>query len=193
MTTSNQTPPVQPQYFYSPSANALSNTEDHPDSVEISEQNYTQCEDAVLAGASLQNFAGLPMIVFPVQAPTLAEAQYSQIAALQASYQAAISAPISFKNAAGVTSTYAFGNTLTMGGTNAQELLTQILAAGTADWKAGVWFDTSGIAQAMTFADLQGLAAAVEAMETPDEQNLMTKIAEVQAATTVAAVQAITF
>lgn len=122
---------------------------------------------------------------------TLAQAQASQITALQSSYQSAINAPVSFKNAAGVTSTYAFGNTLTPGGTNAQALLTQILSAGAAAWAAGVWFDTAGKAQTMTFADLQGLAAEVEAMETPDEQNLMTKIAEVQAATTVTAVQAI--
>ena len=33
----------------------------------------------------------------------------------------------------------------------------------------------------MTFADLQGLSAAIEAMETPDEQHLMAKIASAQA------------
>ena len=177
-------------FFYSPSANALTIQPSQSDSVSIPENIYNECEAAMAGGSTIQNFNGLPMIVNPV---SLTQAQASQIAALQSSYQAAISAPVSFKNAAGVTSTYAFGNTLTMGGTNAQELLTQILAAGTADWKAGVWFDTAGVAQTMTFADLQGLAAAFEAMETPDEQNLMTKIAEVQAATTVAAVEAITF
>lgn len=123
--------------------------------------------------------------------PTLSQAQAAQISALQDSYQAAINAPVSFKNAAGVTSTYAFGNTLTLGGTNAQALLTQILSAGSTSWTANVWFDTNGVAQTMTFADLQGLAAAVEAIETPDEQHLMTKIAAVQAATTVSAVQAV--
>ena len=114
-------------------------------------------------------------------AATLVFTKTANIAVLQAAYQTAINAPVTFKNAAGVTSTYTFGSTLTHGGTNAQELLTQILSAGSTAWTAGVWFDTAGVAQAMTFADLQGLASAVEAMETPDEQHLMTKIAAVQA------------
>ncbi len=118
-------------------------------------------------------------------------AKSAQSAMLQQSYQSAISAPLPFTNSAGVTSSYAFGNTVAPSGSNAQNLLTQIIAAGSAAWKAGVWFDTNGIAQTMTFADLQGLAAAIEAMETPDEQALMSKLADVQAATTVAAVQAI--
>lgn len=125
--------------------------------------------------------------------PTLAQAKAAQVAVLQSAYQAAISAPVTFKNAAGVTSAYAFGNTLTLGGANAQDLLTQIVDAGAAAWKVGVWFDTNGVAQAMTFADLQSLVAAIEAAETPDEQNLMTKIAQVQAAATVAQVQSVTF
>ena len=126
-------------------------------------------------------------------AKLLALAQTAQIAALQAAYQSAISTPVNFKSGAGVTSTYAFGNTASPSGANAQDLLTQIIAAGSSAWKAGVWFDTNGVAQTMTFADLQGLAAAIEAAETPDEQDLMTKIAAVQTATTVAAVQAISF
>ena len=129
----------------------------------------------------------------PTAAQLLAQAQAAQIATLQASYKIAINAPVSFRNAAGVTSTYAFGSALSPGGTNAQSLLTQILSAGSAAWAAGVWADTTGKMQTMTFADLQGLAAAVEAMETPDEQKLMTLIAQVQAATTIAAVQAIVF
>ncbi len=126
-------------------------------------------------------------------AQLLSLAQAAQVAVLQASYQEAINTPVNFKNAAGVTSTYAFGNALSPSGSNAQDLLTQIISAGASAWKAGVWFDVNGVAQTMTFADLQGLAAAIEAMETPDEQDLMTKIAAVQAATTVAGVQAITF
>lgn len=42
---------------------------------------------------------------------TLAQAQAAQIAALQGAYQSAISRPVTFKNAAGVSSTYAFGDT----------------------------------------------------------------------------------
>lgn len=123
----------------------------------------------------------------------LAQAQSAQIIVLKTAYQTAINAPVTFTNAAGVTSTYAFGNSLSPSGSNAQDLLTQIIAAGSAAWKAGVWFDTNGVAQTMTFADLQELAVAIEAAQTVDEQDLMTKMAEVQAATSISAVQAITF
>lgn len=140
------------------------------------------------------DIAANPPSVAPASAAQLlALAQMAQSATLKESYQGAISTPVSFKNAAGVTSSYAFGNAPAPSGTNAQDLLTQIIAAGAASWKAGVWFDVNGVAQTMTFADLQGLAAAIETMETPDEQDLMTKLAAVQAATTVAAVQAVTF
>ena len=126
----------------------------------------------------------LPSIVSAPASVLLSQQQQRNITVLQAAYQAAINAPVAFKNAAGVTSTYTFGNTLTHGGTNAQTLLTQILSAGSTAWTAGVWFDVAGVAQTMTFADLQGLALAVEAMETPGEQHLMAKIAAVQAQTT---------
>lgn len=129
----------------------------------------------------------------PTTAQLLQAAKTAQLAVLQSGYQSAINIPVSFKNAAGVTSTYAFGNTITPGGSNAQSLLTQIISTGSSAWRAGVWFDTNGVAQTMTFADLQGLASAVEAMETPDEQDLMTKISEMQSATTISAVQAIVF
>ena len=124
-----------------------------------------------------------------VQSLTYAKA--AQSALIKQGYLAALNTPVTFTNAAGVTSTYAFGNTLTAGGSNAQQLLASIVAAGSAAWKAGVWFDTNGVAQIMTFADLQNLAEAVEAQETPDEQDLMSLLAQIAAATTVSAVQAI--
>jgi hypothetical protein len=51
----------------------------------------------------------------------------------------------------------------------------------------------NGVAQTFTFADVQGLAAAMSAQDTPSELNLVSKIAQVQAATTVSAVQSIVF
>lgn len=125
------------------------------------------------------------------QAPTLAQAQATQIATLQADYVAAVSAPVSFKNAAGVTSTYPAGNTLISNGMTAQQMLSTILAGGASAWTLGKWLDTNGVAQTFTFADVQGLAAAVEAVDAPDYMQLVALIAQVQAATTVAAVQAI--
>ena len=117
----------------------------------------------------------------PTPTQLAATAAQAQTAAMQTACQNATNTPVSFKNAAGVTSTYAFGNTMTSGGANAQALLIQIIGAGSAAWTAGAWKDTNGIYQAMTFADLQGLAAAIEAMDTPDEQTLIAKEASIQA------------
>ena len=56
------------------------------------------------------------------------------------------------------------------------------------------WYTASGgIATPVTHADLHTIAAAIQAFQVPDIQNLHTKVGEVWAATTVAEVQAITF
>jgi len=124
---------------------------------------------------------------------SLAFAQSAQIALLQSAYQTAMNAPVTFKNAAGVTSTYPSGNTLLINGMRARDMLSEVIAAGSSAWTLGKWLDTNNVAQTFTFADLQGLAAAMEAAITLDWSDLVTKIAEVNAATTVAEVQAVTF
>jgi len=124
---------------------------------------------------------------------SLTFAQSAQIALLQSAYQTAMNAPVTFKNTAGVTSTYPSGNTLLMNGMKARDMLAEVIAAGSSAWTLGKWLDTNNVAQTFTFADLQGLAAAMEAAITLDWTDLITKIAEVNAATTVAEVQAITF
>jgi len=124
---------------------------------------------------------------------SLAFAQSAQIALLQSAYQTAMNAPVSFKNSAGITSTYPSGNTLLTNGMKARDMLAEVIAAGSSAWTLGKWLDTNNVAQTFTFADLQGLAAAMEAAITIDWSDLVTKIAEVNAATTVAEVQAITF
>jgi hypothetical protein len=125
--------------------------------------------------------------------PTLAQALATKTAELQSDYVAAINAPVSFKNAAGVTSTYPSGNTVQINGQTAKQNLEDALTAGSAAWTLNAWLDTNGVAQTFTFADLQGLAAAMEAVVTVDWKDLVAKIAAAQAATTVAAIQAITF
>ena len=129
----------------------------------------------------------------PTAAQLLAQAQAAQIATLQAAYKAAINTPVSFKNAAGITSTYPAGNSIALNGATAMQNLSNAITAGSAGWSLGKWLDTNNVAQTFTYADLQGLAAAMEAQETLDWQDLVAKVAEVQAATTVAAVQAIVF
>lgn len=118
---------------------------------------------------------------------TLAQAQASQIAVLNAAYQAAIVAPVSFRTAAGTTANFPQSN-------QAKQYLAQCMGAGAAAWTLNLWLDVNNTpVSPFTFADLQGLAAAFEAAEIPEYQDLLTKVAAVQAATTVAAAQAVTF
>lgn len=121
----------------------------------------------------------------------LSYAKTAQIALLQSAYQKAINAPVTFTNAAGVTSTYPSGDTILITGQKAKSLLAEVISAGSAAWTLGKWLDTNNVAQTFTFADLEGLAGAMEAALTVDWTDLVTKIAEVNAATTVSAVQAI--
>ena len=76
-------------------------------------------------------------------------------------------------------------------GMKASDLLSQVIAAGSSAWTLGKWIDANDVAQTFTFADLQGLAAAMEAAVTTDWTDLVAKIAQVNAATSVSAVQAI--
>ena len=123
--------------------------------------------------------------------PSLAQAQATQIALLKNGYRSAINAPVTFTNAAGVTSTYPSGDTILINGMRAKDLLAEVLSAGEAAWTLGKWIDANDVAQTFTFADLQGLAAAMEAAVTTDWTDLVAKIAQVNAATSVSAVQAI--
>ena len=123
--------------------------------------------------------------------PSLAQAQATQIALLKNGYRSAINAPVTFKNAAGVTSTYPSGNTVLTNGMKASALLAQVIAAGSSAWTLGKWLDTNNVAQTFTFADLQGLSAAMEAAITIDWSDLILKIDEVNQATSVSAVKAI--
>lgn len=123
--------------------------------------------------------------------PTLEQAKSAQIALLQASYQSSVNAPVTFKNAAGVTSTYPSGNTVLTNGMKASALLAQVIAAGSSAWTLDKWLDTNNVAQTFTFSDLQGLAGAMEAAITIDWSDLILKIDEVNQATSVSAVKAI--
>ena len=123
--------------------------------------------------------------------PSLAQAQATQIALLKNGYRSAINAPVTFTNAAGVTSTYPSGDTILINGMRAKDLLAEVLSAGEAAWTLGKWIDANDVAQTFTFADLQGLAAAMEAAVTTDWTDLVAKIAQVNAATSVSAVREI--
>ncbi len=124
---------------------------------------------------------------------TLSGTQAAQVADIQSAYQSAVNAPVTFKNAAGVTSAYASGGSIALNGQTAKQNLADALSAGASGWTLGKWLDMNNMAQSFTYADLQGLAEAMESVETLDWQDLVAKIAAIQSATTIAAVQAIQF
>jgi hypothetical protein len=104
-----------------------------------------------------------------------------------------MTSPVPFTNAAGVASSYPNMDTISFNGKTAIQNIESVINAGSAAWTFAHWLDVNGVAQTFTFADVQGLAAAMSAQDTPSELNLVSKIAQVQAATTVSAVQAIVF
>ena len=57
----------------------------------------------------------------------------------------------------------------------------------------GKWLDVNNVAQAFTYAVLQGLAAAMESVITLDWQDLIAKVAEVHAAASIADIESIAF
>lgn len=118
---------------------------------------------------------------------TLAQAQVRQLGLLYASYQAAVQQDISFTTTALVTKTFQadFGS---------QETLAKMIAAfqKTGIAPAGFyWVSRDNTQVPFTFADMQGLAAAMGAQGWAAFQNLQARKASVMAATTVAQVQAV--
>ena len=129
----------------------------------------------------------------PTAAQLLATAQAAQVAILQADFQAAMALPVPFTNSAGVTSSYPNMDTVSFNGKTAMQNLEAVINSGAAAWTFKYWLDVNGVAQVFTFADVQGLAAVMSAQDTPSELNLVSKIGQVQKATTVSAVQKIIF
>ena len=156
----------------------------------VEEPSAYPANEAPCTQAQAQN-ATMYQVVNGQIVESLTAAQDAQIALLKSGYQAAINAPVTFKNAAGVTSTYPSGNTILITGDKAKTLLAETIAAGASAWTLGKWLDTNDVAQTFTFADLQGLASAMEAAVTVDYETLVSKIAEVNAATTVSEAKSI--
>jgi hypothetical protein len=120
---------------------------------------------------------------------TLSQAQSVKIASLVTSYQAAISVPVSFKTAAGVTQTFQAD---AQSVANVQATLAG-LAKAAATPTGFYWVAADNTQVPFTYADVQGLAAAMLAQGWVAFQNLQTKKTAVMAATTVASVQSITW
>lgn len=125
----------------------------------------------------------------PLPAPTLSAAQTAQIESLYASFTAASHADIAFSNAAGTASTYQADETARARISRALASYTPVGSVPTGFY----WVDAANAQQPFTLADLQGFAKAIADREWADFQHLQTLKSQVMAATTVAAVQAVTW
>jgi hypothetical protein len=159
------------------------------DCISLSDEEYQAKMDAP-HGTTFSIVKGV-FTITPPPAPTdaqlLAQAKAAQIALVQSAYQVAITAPVSFTTAAGTTAQFA------QDAASQANLERALLGSEkTGVWLANLWMNTSGQpVMPFTYADLQGLSAAMEAQEVPEYQELLVLIGQISAATTIAAVQAI--
>lgn len=136
----------------------------------------TEFEHLLPAGSVPISDADLAIL----RAPTLAQAQANQIATLTASYSSVIQLPV------------AYMSTTFQADTDSQNTLNKVLVALNGAVPSGFyWVDASNNQVAMTFAQLQGLAAAMMAQGWTAFTRLQTLKAQVKSATTVSAVQAV--
>jgi Domain of unknown function (DUF4376) len=125
----------------------------------------------------------------PVPAITLAQAQATQLATLASSYQAAILKNVSYTSKAGVAKTYQ-ADPSSVSNLQASLLGCQSTQATPPGF---FWVASDNTQVPFTFADLQGLAAVIFAQGAAAFARYQNQKMAINAATTVAAVQAITF
>lgn len=127
--------------------------------------------------------------VAAARAPSLAQEQAAQAAAMALAYQAAISAPVSFTTSGKVAKTY-------QADAQSRQNLSDMIAAcaGAGATPAGFyWVAADNTQVPFTYADLQGLAAAIGAQGWASFQRLQAANAAIAAATSVSAAQAVAF
>lgn len=152
--------------------------------IEITDDEWQTC--LATPGYTVANGA-LVAPAAPTAAQLLAQAQTAQIAALASSYQAAIVMPVSYTSKGGVTKTY-------QADAASVANLSQMLLAFAASQSvpAGFyWVSLDNTQVPFTYADMQGLAAAFGTQGAAAFQKLQSLKAQVNAATTVSAVQAV--
>lgn len=126
-------------------------------------------------------------LAFVDPAATLPGAQAAQMAAMGAAYQSAIAAGVTFMTAAGVTKAF---QSDAQSVANAQAMLT---AYKTAVPTGFYWVSADDTQVPFTLADLQGLAKTMGDLGWSCFQQLQQRKASIKAATTIAAVQAVTW
>ena len=123
------------------------------------------------------------------RAPSLAQAQSAQVALVTSAYQVAISASVSFTTSGKVTKTF-------QADAQSRQNLSDMIAAcaGAGATPAGFyWVAADNTQVPFTYADLQGLAAAIGTQGWAAFQRLQAAKAAIAAATSVTAAQAVAF
>lgn len=167
--------------FYTPDING---TNYPSDAIEIS----VQLHDALLAGQAqgkqiVPGPDGMPMLV----GPTLAQTQALKLGAMYAAYQSAIAQNVPLTTAAGVSKAFQADPQSIA---NVQAMLA---AYKTAVPTGFYWVSADNTQVPFTLADLQGLARVMGDQGWAAFQQLQQRKASIGAATTVAAVQAVTW
>lgn len=125
----------------------------------------------------------------PLTAETLAAAQAAQIAAMATAYGLAIAQPVNFTTAAGVTKSFQADPQSV---SNLQSMLAACTPAGKTP-TGFYWVSADNTQVPFALADMQGLASAIGAQGWAAFQQLQARKATINAATSVTAVQAVTW
>ncbi|CAJ0737800.1 hypothetical protein R77592_04437 [Ralstonia mannitolilytica] len=160
------------------------------DAVAVSAETHASLMQAQAAGKAISaDSKGNPVAVDPVAVMSLPQAKQAQIAILEAAYEAAVTAPVSYTTAGGVTKNF-------QADLDSQIVLvkSQQGFALTGSVPEGFYWVASDNTQVpFTLADLKGLYAAILAQGWAAFQRLQTQKAAVRAATSKSAVQAVTW
>lgn len=144
--------------------------------------------NAVIGSGQPQSWMWTGTALEPVP-PSLEEVQAQQINTLAQAYRQAIQQPVSYTSKGGVTKTYQADQQSVA---NLTQMLLAFQAAA-ATPSGFYWVAADNTQVPFAYADMQGLAAAFGAQGAAAFQHLQTLKAEVMAATTTSAVQAITW
>lgn len=159
------------------------------DSIAVTDAQIQQANNLPAGSSYAFDANGQLVVTNPTSAFLLQQAQAAQIAMLALAYQSAIVQPVNFTTAAGVAKNFqADANSVN----NLQSMLAACTPAGKTP--AGFyWVAADNTQVPFTLTDMQGLAAAIGAQGWTAFQHLQTQKSAVLAATTVSAVNAISW
>ncbi len=148
---------------------------------------YNHTAQTLQSSYSIDNATYTVTKIYTITDISVAAWQTAQIQILSASYQAAVTAQVSFTTAAGVTKTFQADSGSVA---NLQASIAGCQKAG-ATPTGFYWVTADNTQVPMTYADLLGLAEVIFNQGASAFQKLQTLKAQVNAATTIPAVQAI--